>query len=49
VLPCGAHDVFVGQIGQAAGSDLRCYLTWCADRNLDPFLPGARTWSGTSG
>jgi integrase/recombinase XerD len=21
-----------------AGSDLRCYLAWCADRSLDPFL-----------
>jgi integrase/recombinase XerD len=21
-----------------ADSDLRCYLTWCADRSLDPFL-----------
>jgi integrase/recombinase XerD len=20
------------------GSDLRCYLTWCAERGLDPFL-----------
>ena len=29
---------FKGTSRDHAGSDLRCYLTWCADRSLDPFL-----------
>jgi len=29
---------FKGASRDHAGSDLRCYLTWCADRGLDPFL-----------
>jgi integrase/recombinase XerD len=29
---------FKGTSRDHADSDLRCYLTWCADRSLDPFL-----------
>ena len=29
---------FKGTSRDHADSDLRCYLTWCADRCLDPFL-----------
>src|SRR6266540_6073354 len=29
---------FKGTSRDHANSDLRCYLTWCADRDLDPFL-----------
>jgi integrase/recombinase XerD len=29
---------FKGTSRDHAGSDLRCYLRWCADRGLDPFL-----------
>jgi hypothetical protein len=29
---------FKGTSRDHAGSDLRCYLAWCADRGLDPFL-----------
>ncbi len=29
---------FKGTSRDHANSDLRCYLTWCADRSLDPFL-----------
>jgi integrase/recombinase XerD len=29
---------FPGTSRDHADSDLRCYLTWCADRSLDPFL-----------
>ena len=28
---------FKGSSREHTASDLRCYLTWCADRNLDPF------------
>ena len=29
---------FKGTSRDHADSDLRCYLTWCTDRGLDPFL-----------
>ena len=29
---------FKGTSRDHADSDLRCYLTWCAERGLDPFL-----------
>ena len=29
---------FTGTSRDHTDSDLRCYLTWCADRSLDPFL-----------
>jgi len=29
---------FKGTSRDHSDSDLRCYLTWCADRSLDPFL-----------
>ena len=29
---------FKGTSRDHADSDLRCYLTWCADRSLDPFV-----------
>jgi hypothetical protein len=29
---------FKGTSRDHASSDLRCYLAWCAERGLDPFL-----------
>jgi integrase/recombinase XerD len=29
---------FKGASRDHTSSDLRCYLTWCAERGLDPFL-----------
>jgi hypothetical protein len=40
---------FKGTSREHTESNLRCYLTWCAEHSLDPLLPSARTWSCTSG
>lgn len=31
---------FKGESRAHTGSDLRCYLTWCADRSIDPLTAG---------
>jgi hypothetical protein len=38
---------FKGSSREHTESDLRCYLTWCAERGLDPLAaPRSPTWSG---
>ena len=39
---------FKGSSREHTESDLRCFLTWCAERGLDPLARGARSWSSTS-
>ena len=36
---------FKGSSRAHTESDLRCYLSWCAGRGLDPLAPIGRTWS----
>src|SRR5215472_9444968 len=39
---------FTGSSRQHTESDLRCYLSWCAQRGCTRWPPGGRTWSCTS-
>jgi hypothetical protein len=36
---------FKGSSRYHTESDLRCYLSWCSQHRLDPWLRGDRTWS----
>ncbi len=35
-----SYTRFTGESRVPTGSDLRCYLTWCADRSIDPLTAG---------
>jgi hypothetical protein len=39
---------FKGSSREHTGSDLRCYLAWCAERSLDP-LAAVRLWNPVTG